>query len=135
MLNDTDLENVVRDCTRGSDEERISFPQVVGQLMAAGVERYRADLLRHEKTYYMPDGRSQVVRCAAIDGTPALDFSAAGVDAAVRDIQAGRIAYRDFCRRVMAAGCVDYIVSISGRRAVYFGRSGESHVEMFPGAT
>lgn len=132
MLNDTDLESVLQDCTRGSDEERISFPQVVGKLMAAGVERYRADLLRHEKTYYMPDGRSQVVSNAVIDGTPAMAFSAAGVDSAVRDIQAGRIAYREFCRRVMAAGCVDYIVSISGRRAVYFGRSGESHVEMFP---
>lgn len=132
MLNDTDLASVLQDCTRGSDEERMTFPQVVGRLMAAGVERYRADLLRHEKTYYMPDGRSQVVGCAVIDGEAAMEFSAAGVDAAVRDIQAGRIAYREFCRRVMAAGCVDYIVSISGRRAVYFGRSGESHVEMFP---
>lgn len=134
MLNDTDLETVLQDCTRASDEERMTFPQVVGKLMAAGVERYRADLLRHEKTYYMPDGRSHVVSNAAIAGMPAMAFSAAGVDSAVRDIQAGKIAYRDFCRRVMAAGCVDYLVSISGRRAVYFGRSGESHVEMFPGA-
>jgi uncharacterized protein YbcV (DUF1398 family) len=133
MLNDAELETVLRDCTNGSDAERLSFPQVVGQLMAAGVERYRADLIRHEKTYYMPDGRSQVMNCALIPGEAALAFSAAGVDSAVRDIQAGRIAYREFCRRVMAAGCVDYIVSISGRRAVYFGRSGESHVEMFPG--
>lgn len=133
MLSDADLERVLQDCTRGSDEERMTFPQVVGQLMAAGVERYRADLVRHEKTYYMPDGRSQVVSNAVIDGEAALAFSAAGVESAVRDIQAGRIAYRDFCRRVMAAGCVDYIVSLSGRRAVYFGRSGESHVEMFPG--
>jgi uncharacterized protein YbcV (DUF1398 family) len=134
MLNDTDLEAVLQDCTTGSDEERMTFPQVVSKLMAAGVERYRADLLRHEKTYYMPDGRSHVVSNAVIDGTPAMAFSAPGVDSAVRDIQAGKIAYRDFCHRVMAAGCVDYLVSISGRRAVYFGRSGESHVEMFPGA-
>ncbi len=133
MLNETDLKAVLQDCTNGSDEERLSFPQVVGQLKAAGVERYRADLLRHEKTYYMPDGSSNVLRNAAIDGTPAMAFSAAGVDSAVRDIQAGKIAYREFCRRVMVAGCVDYIVSLHGRRAVYFGRSGESHVEMFPG--
>ena len=133
MQSDTDWQAVLHECTDGSDQERLSFPQVVGKLMAAGVERYRADLLRHEKTYYMPDGRSHVVSNAAIAGEAAMDFSAAGVDSAVRDIQAGRIAYREFCRRVMAAGCVDYIVSISGRRAVYFGRSGESHVEMFPG--
>jgi len=134
MQNETEWHDVLHECSEASDAERLSFPQVVGRLMAAGVERYRADLLRHEKTYYMPDGRSHVVSNAVIAATPAMDFSAAGVDSAVRDIQAGRIAYREFCRRVMAAGCVDYIVSISGRRAVYFGRSGESHVEMFPGA-
>ena len=134
MVNDMALQTILQDCSDASDAERISFPQVVGKLMAAGVERYRADLLRHEKTYYMPDGRSHVVSNAAIDGVPAMEFSAAGIDSAVRDIQAGKIAYREFCRRVLAAGCVDYIVSITGRRAVYFGRSGESHVEMFPGA-
>ena len=34
--------------------------------------------------------------------------------------------------KVLAAGCVGYIVSIVGRRAVYFGRSAETHVELFP---
>jgi len=34
----------------------------------------------------------------------------------------------------MAAGCVGYFVQIAGRRALYFGRNGESHVELFPSA-
>ncbi len=34
----------------------------------------------------------------------------------------------------MAAGCVGYFVQITGRRVIYFGRSGESHVEQFPPA-
>ena len=37
-----------------------------------------------------------------------------------------------FCAKVMAAGCAGYIVSFSGRRAVYFGRTAETHVEYFP---
>jgi uncharacterized protein YbcV (DUF1398 family) len=52
----------------------------------------------------------------------------------VRSIQAGKIDYKTFCERVMAAGCVGYFVSIAGARAVYYGRSGDSYVERFPGA-
>jgi len=33
---------------------------------------------------------------------------------------------------VVAAGCTGYLVSFPGQRAVYFGRTGETHVEHFP---
>jgi len=121
-------------CTEASDEERVTFPEVVAALMAAGIERYHADLLRAEKTYYMPDGSSHVTPTRAIGAAVAQDFSAAGVDAAVRAVQAGRIRYVEFCERIMTAGCSGYFVSLAGRRAVYYGRSGETHVEPFPGS-
>lgn len=126
------VSTVLRECTEGSDEERLSFPEVVGKLAAAGVERYHADLQRHEKTYYLPDGRSELLRCLPIDETPAPHFKAEGVQAAVRAIQAGRIKYQEFCRQIARAGCVGYFVSLAGRRAVYFGRTSESYVELFP---
>lgn len=129
---DTQIKTVVHECSRASDEERITFPEVVARLTAAGIERYHADLRRSEKTYYTPDGGSEVVPVATVDGMPAQAFSAAGVEAAVRASQARQITYEEFCRRIYAAGCVDYIVSLAGRRAVYFGRTGESHVELFP---
>ena len=40
-----DVVEVMRECTEASDQERISFPEVVMRLMQAGVERYHADLL------------------------------------------------------------------------------------------
>ena len=125
---------VVEDCTHGSDAERMAFPDVVARLMQAGVERYRADLRRAEKIYYMPDGASHAVPTEAIPVPIADAFSPEGVREAVRAIQAGAIGYKAFCARIMAAGCVDYLVSLAGRRAVYFGRTGESYVELFPGA-
>ena len=131
---DAHVKEIVAECTRGSDEERLTFPAVVGKLMQAGVERYRADLCRSEKTYYMSDGESHVVPAAKIDGVAAQIFSAAGVETAVRAIQAGKITYKDFCARIAAAGCVDYTVSIAGRRAIYFGRTGDFYVEPFPSA-
>ena len=115
------------DCTRDSDAERVSFGQVVGRLMQAGIERYHADLRRSEKIYYMPDGDSLTVPAEPVAAAFAEGFSAQGVDAAVRAAQAGAIKYQEFCRRIAAAGCVGYLVSLSGRRAVYYGRSGETN--------
>jgi uncharacterized protein YbcV (DUF1398 family) len=131
---ETSVKAVIAECTKASDEQRVTFPQVVGQLMAAGVERYHADLLRAEKTYYMPNDESEVVSAAATDTTPPGNFSATGVAAAVRAIQHQAIQYREFCERIAAAGCVGYFVSLAGRRAVYYGRTGDSYVEPFPAA-
>jgi len=68
-------------------------------------------------------------------GAAAEAFSAGEVETAIRAIQASRIDYKGFCEDILAAGCVGYHVSLAGRRAVYYGRTSEMHVEMFPGAT
>jgi uncharacterized protein YbcV (DUF1398 family) len=130
---DAAIKSVVLACTRDSDAGTSRFPEIVARLVTAGVERYHADLIRAEKTYYLPSGESEVVPDAALQVAPALAFTAGGVEAAVRASQAGSIDYREFCRRVAAAGCAGYFVSLSGRRALYYGRTGETHVELFPG--
>jgi uncharacterized protein YbcV (DUF1398 family) len=129
---DAKTRHTLQECTDGSDDGRFTFPEVVGKLIAAGVEQYHADLRRNEKTYYLPDNESLVVPTGVIRGSPAPDFSAAGVQAAIRAIQANQVSYVEFCERIVAAGCVGYFVSIAGRRAVYFGRTCDSYVEPFP---
>jgi uncharacterized protein YbcV (DUF1398 family) len=126
------VKDVIEAVTRGSDEERMSFPEVVAQLMGVGVERYHADLVRGEKTYYLPSGDSMVIDAAPLRRQPAATFSAVQTEAAVRAIQARDIGYNEFCDRVAAAGCTSDLVSLVGRRVVYFGRSAESHVEFMP---
>ena len=123
---------VIEDCTRASHEERIAFGEVVGRLIAAGVERYHVDLVCGESTYFVPDGQFHRVAYRPLGTRPADAFSAEGVLAAVRSIQAGRTKYLTFCRQLMDAGCVGYLVSMQGKRAVYYGRSGETYVEPFP---
>jgi uncharacterized protein YbcV (DUF1398 family) len=129
-----DVVKVMQECTEASDQERITFPEVVMKLMQAGVERYHADLLRAEKIYYLPSGESYRVPAAPVQATPASAFAGDGVAAAVRAIQQQKIQYREFCERIAQAGCVGYIVSMVGRRAVYYGRTGDSYVEPFPAA-
>ncbi|MBM3559606.1 MAG: DUF1398 domain-containing protein [Alphaproteobacteria bacterium] len=126
--------SAARACTAGSDEGRLTFPQVLGLLGRVGIERYHADLCRSEKTYYLSDGHTIVTPGAPLEVPPQARFSAAGVDRAVRDVQAGRLNYKQFCARIAAAGCVGYHVSLDGRRAVYYRRTAEMHVEMFPAA-
>ncbi len=128
------VRDVMEECTRASDEERVTFGEVVMKLIEAGVERYHADLLRAQKTYFLPNGESLVVAGAPVAGKAPSAFSAAGVEAAVRAIQGRAIQYKEFCERIVAAGCVGYFVSLAGRRAVYYGRTGETYVEPFPAA-
>lgn len=88
---DLGVKEVMVEATRASDEERATFGDVVMKLIQAGVERYHCDLVRGEKTYYLPNGESEVVAGEAVGVAPAGEFSAAGVDAAVWEIQAGKI--------------------------------------------
>jgi len=63
---------------------------------------------------------------------PELDRDA--LQSAIREAQeqVPGYSYRSFCEKAAAAGCASYIVSFSGRRAVYIGRTGATHVEPFP---
>ncbi len=127
-----ELTRTVNECARGSLSGELTFPEIVERLAAVGVERYHADYTRQEATYYTADGSSLVV-AVPHDPTPtSKEFSRAEVEAAVRRSQRGEHTYPDFVRKTMAAGCVGYFVQIAGRRVIYFGRNGESHVELFP---
>ena len=128
------VEAALGECVRMSGAGEIDFPEVVRRLSALEVERYHADYNRQEITLYLADGDSCVFPSHHEAMPVAADFSAAGVAAAVRQSQRGEHTYRDFVRKTMAAGCVGYFVQITGRRAIYFGRTGDNHVEHFPPA-
>lgn len=125
---------VMHGCAKGALTGEIAFPEIVGRLARIGVERYHADYSRREITYYLANGDSLVVETPHPTHATATEFLASAVEAAVRQSQRNEHTYLDFIRRTMAAGCVGYFVQITGRRVIYFGRTGESHVEHFPPA-
>lgn len=131
---DAQVKDVVRELTLASDEARIAFPEVVLRLVENGVERYHADLVLGTRTYFMPDASNEVTQGEAVATAPAAEFAADAIVAALRAIQRKEISYRGFCDRVAAAGCVGYLVSVSGRSALYYGRGNEVYVERFPDA-
>jgi uncharacterized protein YbcV (DUF1398 family) len=131
---DAEQTQVIQGCARGALSGDLAFPEIVRKLGEIGVERYHADYSRQEITYYFPDGDSLVVAAPHPPHKTAAEFSPSAVEAAVRQSQRNEHTYLDFIRKTMAAGCVGYFVQITGRRVIYFGRNGESHVEHFPPA-
>jgi uncharacterized protein YbcV (DUF1398 family) len=124
--------SIIENCIQESLNGRMTFPQVVNHLKSINVESYHADFRRQEKTYYFPDGTNHPSPLKIPAQTITQEFSATAVQDAIRAIQAGTIDYSIFLERVMAAGCIGYFVFISGKRAIYFGREGDFHVEYFP---
>lgn len=126
---------VIDECTRGALDGATTFPDTLRRIGPIGVERYQADLVRMEKTFYFKDGRTYVVRLPVAE-MPALGvgFDAAAVAGAIKSSQRGEIQYQEFLRLVVAAGCTAYAVFLDGRHAAYYGRKGEIYVEKFPDA-
>jgi uncharacterized protein YbcV (DUF1398 family) len=124
----------IHETVRGSLTGEMTFPQIVGRLSDIGVERYHADYSRGEITYYAAGGDSVVVTVPWGSFATGKEFSASQVEAAIRQSQRGEHTYTEFVQKTMAAGCVGYFVQFAGRKALYFGRLGEVHVEPFPAA-
>ncbi|HVK60029.1 MAG TPA: DUF1398 family protein [Bdellovibrionales bacterium] len=125
--------SVIKETVKASLSSTMTFPQIVGMLVAEGVESYHVDLVRHENRYYSKTGESHVEEVSLAHPTAAKEFSGAKVEAAVRSSQAGKITYRQFIDLISEAGTTYYIAYLNGKRVTYFGRNGDSHTEYFPG--
>ncbi|WP_428029641.1 DUF1398 domain-containing protein [Ancylobacter sp.] len=131
---DPHLAAVAAACLKAAEEDTMPFPHIVGTLMQAGFESYAVDFRRATATYFLPDGESLEVPMHALDTPVAPAFDPAPLRAAIREaqLQVPGYSYKGFCAKAAQAGCAGYIVSFSGRRALYIGRTAETHVELFP---
>jgi uncharacterized protein YbcV (DUF1398 family) len=127
--------NIINETARKTLSGEMSFPEVVGQLLSAGVEYYHVDYIGMRKTFYSADG-DIVVAPINYEGLPTVapEFSLEGIRADILDSQRNGQKYRDFTRRAMQAGVQGYFAFLRGKRVTYFGRTGDDHTEWFPGA-
>lgn len=130
-----DLQNIALAAMRGAETGTLSFPEIIGKLLEAGFEGYAIDYRRETATYYLPDDDSVQYETHHTPTPVAALFDTAALQAAIREAQADAsgYTYKGFCAKAKAAGCAGYLVSFPGRRATYFGRTGETHTERFPG--
>ncbi|POP53605.1 DUF1398 domain-containing protein [Zhongshania marina] len=126
---------IVAEAARATLDGSIPFPEVVRRLLETGVEYYHVDYVALQKTYYSATG--EIVKTPInYEGLPAVasEFDVEGLRAAILDSQENGQHYRDFTKRAMNSGVQGYIAFLRGMRVTYWGRSGDQHVEWFPGA-
>ena len=126
--------SIAQDCLNAAYEKAMSFPEIVGTLIKSGFEGYVVDYRRNTTTYFMPDGTNVELENRPSEGAVAASFDQPGIVAQIKWAQSNPsdYSYAAFCKNVKALGCAGYIVSFLGRRVVYFGRTAETHVELFP---
>lgn len=130
----TNWQEVARITHEGSGSGAIIFPESIRMLMEAGFDGYAVDFRCSTRTYYMPNGETVVLKDAQT-APVAERFNADTIKEALREAQAlvPGYTYKGFCAKVAGAGCAGYVVSLLGRRVLYYGRTGETHTEYFPG--
>ena len=124
--------NLIQQTIDGSINATLKFPQIVGLLLDEGIESYHVDVVRNENRYYKANGESHLAKIDLPHIRPVEQFSAEKVSAAIRKVQAGNSNYQEFMDSIAQAGCVYYIAYLTGKKVVYLGRMGESHIEHFP---
>lgn len=125
---------IAEKCLTGAVEGTMSFPQIVAALVEGGFDGYVVDYRRNTTTYFLPDGDSLMLDNAHSDVRVAEGFNETGLVAQIKWAQsnASDYSYGAFSDNVRGTGCAGYIVSVPGKRVVYYGRTGETHVEYMP---
>jgi len=132
---DAERTSIAETCLHAAHDGSLSFPEIVGRLIAAGFEGYAVDYRRNTQIFYLQDGNSVMLDMPQAAGSVGAKFDAGEMERLVRWAQANPddYSYAAFSEKARAAGCAGYIASFLGRRVVYFGRTAETHVEHFLG--
>jgi uncharacterized protein YbcV (DUF1398 family) len=129
-----ELHEVAQAASEGSEANTLTFPEGVKMIAAAGFNGYLVDYRSGTRTYHHSNG--EVFNFQGHVYPPVDAFDAAIVKTAIKEAQlmVPGYTYQGFCRKVTEfGGAAGYLVSIVGKRVLYFGVNGEAHTEYFPG--
>ncbi len=131
---DMQQDAVARMCLERTYNDTMSFPEGMHALAEAGFEGYHVDYRLNTRTCFLSSGEALVLAIPHEPETVGAMFHQPEIAAAVAWAQRNPpdYSYVDFSKRVTANGCAGYIMSIAGRRVLYYGRTAETHVEHFP---
>ncbi len=126
---------LVLEAARASLAGSLPFPDIVRNLIGAGVEYYHVDYVLLQFAFYGADGAA-VIAPLSFEGLPAVsaDLDVPALRQTIQDSQQKGQTYREFSQRAMRAGVQGYFAFLRGQRVTYFGRQGDQHTEWFAGA-
>lgn len=125
--------DLVLQAARASLTGSLPFPEIVRNLIQAGVEYYHVDYILLQFTFYGTNAAS-VVAPLTFEGLPAVakDFDVAALRQTILDSQQDGQQFREFSQRAMRAGVQGYFAFLKGARVTYLGRQGISTPSGFP---
>lgn len=130
MNNTTRL--IIESVFDASNKGTIHFGEVIQQLMSIQVESYFVDYRSGRSTYFLPHDETLDFFLEKPEHKIAENFNHDLVRSIILDAQKGEVKYPEFKHLTQKAGCIGYMVWITGRHVTYYGRKGETHVEHFP---
>lgn len=130
MNNSTRL--VIESVFETSNKGTIHFGEVIQQLMSVQVEAYFVDYRSGRSTYFLPNDETLDLSFEKPNQKITEDFQGDSIRSFILDAQKGKVMYPEFKQLSQTAGCIGYMVWITGQHVTYYGRKGETHVERFP---
>ena len=124
--------HIIDECTRLSLTGELTFPEQIKKLMEHDIERYSVDLVGLTKSSYAINNECYTKPFPYNPGAVAEALDVEALKDAIKASQQKEIDYKTFLNRAVAAGCCWYQVFIRGKKVVYFGRNGDTHIELFP---
>jgi uncharacterized protein YbcV (DUF1398 family) len=128
------LHDLAQATFEGTEANTLTFPEGVKLIAAAGFNGYLVDYRAGTRTYHHSNGETFTFQGPAYPPVDAFDRGV--VRGAIKEAQqlVPGYTYQGFCRKVTErGGSAGYLVSIVGKRVLYFGVNGETHTEYFPG--
>lgn len=125
------IKETIKKCSNESNAGLLTFPEVLGRLISAGVESYFVDYRNQSTTYYLENNEALRISIEIPNLDMPVQFDKDRVISAIRGAQSDAVRYPDFIKLTMLAGCIGYMVWITGKYVSYFGRQGQVHVEHF----
>ena len=109
--------DLVLQAARASLTGSLPFPEIVRNLIQAGVEYYHVDYILLQFTFYGTNAAS-VVAPLTFEGLPAVakDFDVAALRQTILDSQQDGQQFREFSQRAMRAGVQGYFAFLKGAR-------------------
>ena len=128
-----DTIDIIEQGIQATYKGEMGFLDWVKILLGAGIERYYADLVARQVTYYATDGSVYTAKLPhPTAATSGVIFSEEDIKNGLLANQRGEIIYPGFLSCALKAGVVNYTVFLLGKQAHYIGGKGEIYIQHFP---
>lgn len=125
--------NLIKQVHKKFTNNTLSFPDGIMQLIQAGVQFQYIDLIQLVTISYSVNN-DYLIDNMVFDEKIYVEsnFDIDIIQKAIRLSQEENLPFIEFCKMAAQAGCIGYHIFIYGKKVVYYGREGQSHIEFFP---